>query len=52
MAVGPPGDGLVVIVRVVERRRAGVGGPGAACTLETAVRELPVTTLDTEHGGT
>lgn len=45
MAVGPSGNWLLLLMHVMQRGRAGVGGSGAARTLETAVRDVSVTAL-------
>lgn len=55
VAVGPPGNRLVVLVHVMQRGRAGVRGPGAAGALEAAVRDVSVTALTHSrrtHAGT
>ncbi|TNN33970.1 hypothetical protein EYF80_055868 [Liparis tanakae] len=44
VAVGPSGDGPVLFVQLMERRRAGMGGPGAARALE-AVRDVSMAAL-------
>lgn len=46
VAVGASGCRSVVIVRVMQRRRAGMRGPGTARALEAAVREVAMTTLE------
>lgn len=45
MAVGPSGNWLVLFMHVMQRGGTGMGGSGAARTLETAVRNLSMTTL-------
>lgn len=45
MAVGPSGNWLVLFMHVMQRGRTGMGGSGAARTLETAVRNLSMTAL-------
>lgn len=49
VALGPPGNRLVVLVQVMQRGRAGVRGSGATGALEAAVRDVSVTALT--HSG-
>lgn len=55
VAVGPPGNWLVILMHVMQRGRARVRGPGAAGALQAAVRDVSVTTLTQSrrtHAGT